>query len=88
LCIGTLTLIISLTSFLNLKKISKEGMEADAIVYDFEQNAHGSVSIFYPVVRFMTQQKEWITRASKIASFPGALKRETRYCSISKNQPW
>jgi len=59
---------------LNTKKILKTGREAEGVIFDFVQNNNMQNQAKYPIIRFITSEKEWITEAYNIA-VPGFFKK-------------
>ncbi len=59
------------------KRISNSGITTEGIIYDFEVE-HSTTSnsgSLMPVVRFVTEDKTWITEKTSIGTFPGLFKK-------------
>jgi hypothetical protein len=73
--IGLIILYISLKSRLNSKKIIKTGIQTEGIVFDLVQSSNSESMAKYPVIRFVTEQQQWITKEYNISTIPGLLKK-------------
>jgi ketosteroid isomerase-like protein len=60
LIFGLAFLMISLIFLFKLKKISRNGIKTEGIVFDVEYRKNYRIS--YPVIRFLTVQNVWITQ--------------------------
>lgn len=70
--ISVLLTMFALKMLNDTNKISKNGIKAEGIVFDNEVGNQGYPT--YPIIRFLTDKQEWITKASKIAVPPGIYK--------------
>jgi len=68
-------IIIAAKILLIIKKITKFGAEAEGVIFDLVQSGGSAGNITYPIVRFVTDQKEWITEKSMIGAIPGMYKK-------------
>lgn len=65
-------------------KLLEKGVKVEGIVFDMEDswdvaniipdydNKHSSQRLYYPVIRFVTAEKEWVTKTYKMGSNPPA----------------
>jgi len=57
--------------------LSKIGVRVDGVVFSMEQDSkinfgsQTSSTTWYPVIRFVTAEKEWVTQRYNIYAFPG-----------------
>jgi len=67
---------------INLRKkvsdIAKNGVQTEGVVFDTVQNNSVQSSANYPIIRFVTLEKVWITEKYNISAVPGYLKRGKR----------
>lgn len=61
LIFGLAFLSISLIYFFKLKKISRNGIKTEGVVFDVEYNKK-NYRIAYPVIRFLTTENVWVTQ--------------------------
>ncbi|MDR0793162.1 MAG: DUF3592 domain-containing protein [Chitinophagaceae bacterium] len=93
--ISLFVVIIGLKLLSTIKAISKQGIEAEGIIFDIEPSSFNAndtnandTTIFYPVVRFLTANEKWITKASKISSLPGVYKKGSKITVVyQKDNP-
>jgi hypothetical protein len=73
----SITLIyVAIRILLIRKKIKKTGIEVEGVIFDTELFSNpGASSISFPIVRFVTEDKLWITKASGIGVIPGTYKK-------------
>jgi sugar-specific transcriptional regulator TrmB len=58
-----------------VNKIAKNGLEVEGIVYDFIAGDNNQSNTKYPIIRFVTSKKEWITETYGIGSILGSFKK-------------
>ena len=59
----------------NTKNIAKNGEQVEGVVFDIVQDTNPQSQAKFPVIRFVTSQKEWITEQYNISTLPGFLKK-------------
>lgn len=63
--------VVSILLFLKLSEKKKQlianGIETDGIIYGFDSSEIYDSSASYPVIRFLTREKVWITEKADIA---------------------
>jgi len=78
LLIGGLGLVFTVIGYFSrskTQKIMKSGVRVEGVVFsterDIELGSQGSItSSVYPIIRFVTAEKEWVTQKYNITSFP------------------
>lgn len=55
-------------------KIKKTGVTAEGTVFELLHDQNTSFNLRYPVIRFLTLNKEWITETANIGIFAGFYK--------------
>lgn len=75
--LGLISTAIGLYFIWKQKKISESGISTEGIIYDFEAEYSTSTNSgsLTPVVRFLTEDKTWITEKTSIGTFPGLFKK-------------
>jgi hypothetical protein len=71
-------ILIAGKMILNIRKINKNGINAEGIIFDLHQSIdieNNYATSVYPIVRFLTKNKEWITKPTNIGVFPGIYKQ-------------
>jgi hypothetical protein len=59
----------------NTKNIAKNGEQVEGVVFDIVQDTNPQSQAKFPVIRFVTSRKEWITEQYNISTLPGFLKK-------------
>lgn len=72
--IGLSLLLFGIYFRKKISKINKNGIEVEGIVFDTVQSDSMRSSANYPIIRFVTLEKEWITEEYNISTIPGVLK--------------
>lgn len=73
---------------LNTKKIAKIGEQAEGVVFDIVESSDTKSQVRYPIIRFVTSQKEWITEQYSISTLPGFFKKGQKVTIIyNPNNP-
>ena len=67
---------------LKTKKISVKGVEAEGIVFYIVESDNINSHANYPVIRFLTSEKEWITEEYDISAGPNLFKKGQRVSVI------
>jgi hypothetical protein len=65
--VALIFIIIAFTLSAKYKQIAAEGIEAEGIIFDKVSSGANSTKSTYPVVRFVTQEKEWITEQASVS---------------------
>ncbi|MBS1744991.1 MAG: hypothetical protein JST21_02350 [Bacteroidetes bacterium] len=73
--ISLIIVIIAIKLLINIRKISKEGIEVKGVVFDVAKVGGTENNISYPIIRFLTIENNWITKSSKIGTIPGIYKQ-------------
>jgi hypothetical protein len=73
--IGIALLYVAYKFRLNIQKIAKNGIETEAVVFDIVSRNNIFTQTSYPVIRFVTTKKEWITEEYSIGTTPSFLKK-------------
>lgn len=73
------SLVVILVAIINLgkyKKIAATGIQAEGIIFDIESSTTtNNTAVTYPIVRFLTEQNEWITQKASVSLVPGSYKK-------------
>jgi len=67
---------------LKTKRLSFKGAEAEGIVFDIVESDNINSHANYPIIRFLTSQKEWITEEYDISVTPSLFKKGQRVSVI------
>ncbi len=59
----------------NIKNIAKNGEQVEGIVFDIVEDNNPQSQAKYPIIRFVTSNKEWITEQYNISTLPGLFKK-------------
>jgi len=79
-------IIIACLLLSNVKRITAEGVTTEGIIFDKDQSIDDSG--VYPIVRFLTEDNEWITEKSNIVVLPWTYKAGNRESIIyQKSNP-
>lgn len=78
--IVVLMLISMVISNIRVRKVlQSEGTQAEGVVFEVNyvsdiavDTSTGSMGMYYPVIRFLTKENEWITRQYNIGRYPSA----------------
>lgn len=74
--ISLAVIVIAIIALSKYKKISTNGIEADAIIFDIESSpTNGDTTITFPIVRFVTEKNEWITQKASVSIIPYSYKK-------------
>lgn len=75
--IGLIFIIVGMYLVWKQKKISESGISTEGIIYDFETEYSKTTNSgsLTPVVRFLTEDKTWITEKTSIGTLPGLFKK-------------
>jgi hypothetical protein len=60
---------------LRAKKIAKNGTQTEGMVFDVVESSNINSRAKYPIIRFVTSKKEWITEQYNISTLPGLFKK-------------
>jgi len=60
---------------LSTKKIAKNGTQTEGVVFDIVASNNINSQAKYPLIRFVTAKKEWITEQYNISTLPGLFKK-------------
>ena len=86
--LGGILLLLAIRILNNFKSISKEGIAVEGIIFGLEQSISTGTGVSYPIVRFLTQENEWITQKSTIGVIPGFYKKGEKINILyRKNNP-
>lgn len=87
--ISLAVIVIAIIALSKYKKISTNGIEADAIIFDIESSpATGDTTITFPIVRFVTEKNEWITQKAAVSIIPYSYKKGQSVVVVySKDKP-
>ncbi|MEN9350635.1 MAG: hypothetical protein RL372_1613 [Bacteroidota bacterium] len=82
-------ILIAIIVFSKYKKISTNGIEADAIIFDIESSpTNGDTTITFPIVRFVTEKNEWVTQKASVSIIPYSYKKGQSVVVVySKDKP-
>jgi hypothetical protein len=73
--IGLALLYVAFTFRTSVKKLSKNGQQTEGIIFDFIESDNLDNQIKYPIIRFVTTKKIWITEQYNISPFAGFFKK-------------
>ncbi len=75
--IGVIFIIVGMYLVWKQNQISESGITTEGIIYDFETEYSTTTNSgsLTPVVRFLTEDKTWITEKTSIATLPGLFKK-------------
>jgi hypothetical protein len=60
---------------LRTKKIAKNGTQVEGVVFDVVESSDINSRAKYPIIRFVTSKKEWITEQYNVSTLPGLFKK-------------
>jgi hypothetical protein len=75
IAIGIALFYVAFKFRLNIKNIAKNGEQVEGIVFDTVEDDNPKSQAKYPIIRFVTSKKEWITEQYNISTLPGFLKK-------------
>jgi hypothetical protein len=86
--ISIVLIIISIKVLLNIKHLLRNGITVSGVIFDFSHgNNQDSFSIF-PVVRFLTEENQWVTKSTRLNLTPNLYKKGQEVTVIyQKNDP-
>ena len=73
--LGLVSILVVVHYFLKVRELSKTGVKTEGIVFDTESEQMSGVASQYPIIRFTTQNEEWITEKYMIGIIPGMVKK-------------
>lgn len=75
--ISLFVLFAAIATMNKIKRIKAIGQKTEGIIFDKEASntTVGDTTITYPIVRFLTLNKEWITQKSSVSIIPGFYKK-------------
>lgn len=73
--IGIVLLYVAIRFRLNTQKIAKKGIETEGVVFDIVPSKNIDSKANYPLIRFVTSEKEWITEEYNISAMFGFFKK-------------
>lgn len=87
--ISLAVIVIAIIALSKYKKISTNGIEADAIIFDIESSpTNGDTTVTFPIVRFVTEKNEWITQKASVSIIPYSYKKGQSVVVVySKDKP-
>ncbi len=87
--ISLAVIVIAIIALSKYTKISTNGIEADAIIFDIEFSpTNGDTTITFPIVRFVTEKNEWITQKASVSIIPYSYKKGQSVVVVySKDKP-
>ena len=87
--ISLAVIVIAIIALSKFKKISTNGIEADAIIFDIESSStNGDTKITFPIVRFVTEKNEWIIQKASVSIIPYSCKKGQSVVVVySKDKP-
>lgn len=56
---------------LSTQKIGKKGIATEGVIFDIVPSDNADSQANYPLIRFVTAEKEWITEKYSISTMPG-----------------
>ena len=78
LAIGVTILLIAVNFFYKHKKIKKNGIITEGVVFELLNSSISSINLRYPIIRFTTLDQEWITETANNGALPGFYKKGQR----------
>ena len=76
LVVSASVFFIGVFQLVQINKIAKTGSKSKGIIFDLEQSGTTSnINATFPIVRFVTNNSEWITVTSKTGIVPGIYKK-------------
>lgn len=73
--IGIALFYVAFKFRINTKNIAKNGEQAEGVVFDIVESDNIKSQAKYPIIRFVTSKKEWITEQYNISTLPGLFKK-------------
>ena|ERR1700759_4216703 len=78
---AVLGLAFSIVGYLKMKevkKLKKSGIRVDGTVFSIEfepptysSSGNSNSGLYYPVIRYVTREKEWVTKKYEVGHYPG-----------------
>lgn len=79
--IAAIAVVIVVSLILKRKKLLAAGIQAEGVVFQLNyvndisvDTSSGSTGMYYPVIRFLTKENEWITQQYDIGRYPSVYK--------------
>ena len=72
--IGGFLLFFGIKKISSWRKLKEFGVKAEGVVFRLEQSNNARDQTYYPVIRFLTAEKEWITKRYDGATTSGKYK--------------
>ena len=66
---------VAILFLLKYKKIRRNGVLTEGVVFDLKKEKDFDFQIRYPIIRFCTKKNEWVTEQNKIGALPGLYKK-------------
>jgi hypothetical protein len=61
LLVGSLSILVALKLIEKKRKVITNGIETEGTIVGFEMSSIDDVSVYYPIIRFITKEGSWIT---------------------------
>ncbi|SDD48110.1 Protein of unknown function [Mucilaginibacter pineti] len=73
---GAFLAVLGAGKFNERRKLIKTGVKVNGVVFRIEESTDDETnsSMYYPVIRYLTEDKEWITETYKLGSRPSVYK--------------
>jgi hypothetical protein len=75
IAVGIALLYVAFKFRLNIQKIAKKGIETEGVIFDVVPSKKPDSRANYPLIRFVTTEKEWITEEYSVSTIPGLFKK-------------
>lgn len=77
---------LSIGILIKIQKVRKSGIEADGIIFDLENTVSSDSTVSYPIVRFITEDNQWITQKATISAIPLIYKKGKKVTVIYQKE--
>ena len=75
IAMGTAFFYFAYKSRLSTHKFAKKGIEVEGVIFDIAPSNNVDSRAYYPLIRFVTAKKEWITEEYGISTMLGGFKK-------------
>jgi Protein of unknown function (DUF3592) len=75
IAIGIALLYVAFKFRVSTQKIAEKGIETEGVIFDVVPSKNPDSRANYPLIRFVTTEKEWITEEYSVSTIPGLFKK-------------
>lgn len=65
--IAVIILVVGVVQLVQYNRLRRTGTEAEGVVFDVETDTQNGATSYYPVIRFVTDKQEWITKKATVS---------------------